>query len=66
MQVTDQSLEYLAEHCRGLQSLTMQGCERVSDKGLTKLLKRCRNITTLNVRNVSELTEVGTAAQKFG
>lgn len=65
-QVTDQSLEYLAEHCQGLQSLTIPGCERVSDKGLTKMLKRCRNITALNVRGVSQLTEVRTTAQTFG
>lgn len=56
--MTDVSLEAIGSHCRGLEGLTLQGCERVSDEGLVALLKRCRGITALNLRGVPDLTEV--------
>lgn len=60
IKLTDASLEVIAAHCRGLESLTLQGCEQVSDQGLLTLLARCPNITVLNLRGVPDLTEVNT------
>lgn len=52
-------------NCRGLESLTLQGCEQLSDDGLVALLKRCPNITALNLRGVCDLTEVRAQAWAY-
>ncbi len=57
--LTDASLESIGANCRGLESLTLQGCEQFSDDGVLGLLRRCPNITALNLKGVSDLTEVG-------
>ncbi|CAN0463731.1 unnamed protein product, partial [Laminaria digitata] len=57
-QVTDASLEAIGNHCRGLESLALQGCDMITDGGFAALLRGCPNITILNLRGVSDLTEV--------
>ena len=59
-QVTDASLEAIGKHCRGLESLALQGCDMITDKGFAAMLRGCPNITVLNLRGVSDLTEVST------
>lgn len=57
LQITDVSLEALGKNSKKLETLTLQGCERITDKGCQVLLQGCRSLTSLNLRGVTGLTE---------
>jgi len=48
-QVTDHTLQTIAEHCTGLQSLSLSDCREITDTGLIAISKRCHKLENLKV-----------------
>ena len=42
--VTDHALQWIAEHCTGLQSLILNGCWEITDTGLMIIFENCTNL----------------------
>ena len=47
--ITDQTLESIAEHCTGLESLSLSDCRGITDAGLITMSERCSNLRSLKV-----------------
>ena len=57
IQVTDHTLQSLAEHCTGLQSLFINNCIEITDTGLITISEHCPNLQSLEIINGS-ITDV--------
>jgi len=64
-QITDHTLQSIAEHCTGLQSLSISsyrslsisGCRNITDTGLITISEHCTNLLSLKVNNCHQLTD---------
>ena len=48
-QVTDETMLSIAEHCTGIQSLSLNNCKQITDIGLVTISEHCSNLTSLKV-----------------
>ncbi len=48
-QITDRTLQSIAEHCTGLQSLTLSCCRRTLDAGMIIISEHCPNLNYLDI-----------------
>ena len=56
-QITDHTLQSIAEHCIGLQSLSLSFCEDIRDTGLITISERCTNLKSLNLCDCNQITD---------
>ena len=56
-QITDHALQWIAEHCTGLQSLSLDGCRQITNAGLITIHERCPNLKSLNLVNCQLITD---------
>ena len=56
-QVTDHALQSIAEHCTGLQSLTLRSCREITDTGLIIISEYCPNLISLKIDNCDQITD---------
>jgi hypothetical protein len=52
-QVTDLTLQLIAEYCTGLQSLSLSCCLEITDAGLMTIFKHCSNLISLQMHRSS-------------
>ena len=55
--ITDHTLKSIAEHCTGLQSLSLRHCREITDTGLIAISEHCPNLKSLKVENSSQITD---------
>jgi hypothetical protein len=55
--ITDHTLDLLAENCPDLIRLNLQICPRISDDGVENLVKKCQNLVKLDVGFCDQLTD---------
>jgi len=56
-QVTDHTLQSIAEHCTGLQSLSLSDCREITDTGLIAISKHCYKLENLKVDCCDRITD---------
>jgi len=56
-QITDDTLQSIAEHCTGLQSLSLNYCREITDTGLITISEYCPNLLSLEVYNCDQITD---------
>jgi len=56
-QVTDRTLESIADHCTGLQSLYFSWCKSILDAGLITISENCRDLKSLAVMGCDQITD---------
>ena len=56
-QVTDYTLQWIAEHCTGLQSLSLGYCGEITDAGLITISEHCPNLKSLKFYNCHQITD---------
>ena len=56
-QVTDHTLQSLAEYCTGLQSLSLRHCREITDAGFIPISEHCCNLLSLKVEDCSQITD---------
>jgi len=54
---TDKTLLSIAEHCTGLQLLSLSYCREITDTGLITISKHCSNLLSLNVDECHQITD---------
>ena len=59
--VTDKGVMELAEHCRNIRTVNLEGCSEVTDKGVAKLAEHCKDLNTVNLVGCSKVTDVSVA-----
>ena len=64
-QVTDHALQSIAEHCSGLQSLSLCECREISDTGLITISEHCPHLTSLKVDNCRLITDTSLISVKY-
>jgi len=57
-QVTDHTLQSIAEHCTGLQSLSLSWCHEISDTGLITISLHCPNLQSFTVDFCRQISDV--------
>ena len=55
--ITDHTLQLIAEHCTGLQSLSFKYCREITDTGLINISEHCSNLKLLYVCYCTQLTD---------
>jgi len=55
--VTDHTLQSIAEHCTGLQSLSLSDCREITDTGLIAISKHCYKLENLKVDCCDRITD---------
>ena len=55
--VTDHTLRSIAEHCTGLQSLSLRFCWKITDAGLITISEHCPNLKSLEFYNCHQFTD---------
>ena len=53
--ITDHTLQSIAEHCTGLESLSLRSCMYITDTGLINISEQCPNISKLDVSSIVNL-----------
>ena len=56
-EITDHTLQSMAEYCTGLQSLTLNRCRDVTDVGLITMSEHCTNLQSLKVDNCDQIKD---------
>jgi len=56
-QFTDDTLQSIAEHCTGLQSLSISNCRLITDTGLITISTHCPNLVSLKVNDCYLITD---------
>ena len=56
-QITDHTLQSIAEHCTGLQSLSLNSCWEITHAGLTTISEHCANLESLNLFDCDQITD---------
>ena len=54
---TDHTLQSIAEHCTGLQSLSLSWCRGITDSGLIAISEHCPNLKSLEFYNCHQITD---------
>ena len=57
-QITDHTLRSIAEHCTGLQSLSLRYCWEITETGLIIISEHCTNLKSLKIGDCCEITDV--------
>ena len=55
--VTDHTLQSLADHCTGLQSLSLSDCRKITDTGLVIISMNCTNLKSLKIYYCNKITD---------
>jgi hypothetical protein len=55
--ITDHTLQSIAEHCTGLQSLTLNNCGAITDAGIISISIHCTRLQSLSVGLCNQLTD---------
>ena len=55
--ITDHTLRSIAEHCTGLQSLSLRFCWKITDAGLITISEHCPNLKSLEFYNCHQITD---------
>ena len=56
-QVTDHTLQSIAEHCTCLQSLSFRDCRAITDAGLITISEHCTNLKSLHIYFSNHITD---------
>ena len=56
-QITDHTLQSIAEYCTGLQSLTLNRCREITDAGLIAISEFCPGMQSLNLERCQLITD---------
>ena len=56
-QITDHTLHSIADHCIGLQSLSLSSCQKITDTGLKTISEHCINLQSLKVVHCQQMTD---------
>jgi len=56
-QVTDNTLQSIADHCTGLQSLELKSCHVITDTGLITISIHCHDLQSLDVMGCNLITD---------
>jgi hypothetical protein len=56
-QLTDHALQSIAEHCTGLQSLSLKYCKEITDTGVITISEHCTNLKSLHVYYSIHITD---------
>jgi F-box/leucine-rich repeat protein 2/20 len=56
-QVSDHALQSIAEHCTGLQLLSLSWCGGITDAGLITISEHCPNMNYLDISNCGKITD---------
>jgi len=56
-QVSDHTLQSIAEHCTGLQSLSLSWCGGITDAGLITISEHCPNMNYFGFSNCGKITD---------
>ena len=56
-QITDYTLQSIAEHCTGLQSLSLSCCEEITDAGLITISEHFPDLKSLEFYNCHQITD---------
>ena len=56
-QITDQTLQSIAQHCTRLQSLHLQYCDQITDAGIISISTQCTGLQSLNLHGCSQITD---------
>ena len=56
--LTDHTLQSIAEHCTGLQSLSLSDCWELTEAGLVAISEHCTNLKSLKIGDCCEITDV--------
>eukprot|EP00455_Lapot_gusevi_P013365 TRINITY_DN16497_c0_g2_i2.p1 TRINITY_DN16497_c0_g2~~TRINITY_DN16497_c0_g2_i2.p1 ORF type:complete len:339 (-),score=6.47 TRINITY_DN16497_c0_g2_i2:9-1025(-) len=56
--ITDDGIQFIAEHCPELVDLDVSDCDALTDSALN-FLRRCTKLTELNLKGCLQLTQVG-------
>jgi len=57
LQITDRTLQSIAEHCTGLQSLSLSWCGGITDTGLITISEHCPNLNYFDITNCRQITD---------
>lgn len=57
LDITDDSLDYIAEGCKQLRELKLAGCKEISDEGVIEIAKHCTFLRILNISQCITLTD---------
>jgi len=57
IQITDDTLQSITEHCTGLQSLSISYCREITDTGLITFSEYCPNLLSLKIYNCHQITD---------
>ena len=55
--ITDHTLQSIAEHCTGLQSLSLSCCRYITDSGLITISIHCTGLLSLNLHCCRQITD---------
>ena len=55
--ITDHTLQSIAEHCTGLQSLSLNRCREITDVGLITISEHCPNLKSLDLSFCRQITD---------
>ena len=56
-QITDQTLQSITEHCTGLQSLNLQGCQLITDASIILISTHCTELQSLNLGLCTQISD---------
>jgi F-box/leucine-rich repeat protein 2/20 len=56
-QVTDHTLQSIAEHCTRLQSLSLSDCRKITNAGLIIISEHCTGLHSLNLEGCHEISD---------
>ena len=56
-QITDRTLQLIAEHCNGLQSLSLSDCREITDTGLITISKHYPHLKSFTVDDCDQITD---------
>ena len=55
--ITDDTLQSIAEHCTGLQSLSLNYCWEITEAGLIAISEHCTGLQSLNLNDCEQITD---------
>ena len=56
-QVTDHTLQSIAEHCTGLESLSLSDCREITDSGVITISEHCTGLQSLNIQGCHQISD---------
>jgi len=56
-EITYHTLQSIAEHCTGLESLSLSDCREITDSGVITISEHCTGLQTLNLQGCHQITD---------